>query len=169
MAHASCHTLFSPLPACLPACLFSANSYLISDGAGSGGGGRKTRTQARDNFARLNPGAMSAGRAQPKLSKAQSFPLSAEHHGAAPCWRLLIATLHSACPPPHDVRPAEANPREPVHRSRRHGLVQWRECPAPEKERIGPAEDGAPRTLPERRAGTGYQGLMGQGASLPRP
>ena len=57
---------------------------------------------------------MSAGRAQPKLSKAQSFPLSAEQHGAALCWRLLITTLHPACPPPHDVRPAKANPREPT-------------------------------------------------------
>ena len=55
------------------------------------------------NTARVNPGAMSAGRAQPKLSKAQSFPLSAEQHGAAPCWRLFITTLHPAYPPPHDV------------------------------------------------------------------
>ena len=58
----------------------------------------------RPTFSRASRRAiMSAGRAQPKLSKAQSFPLSAEQHGAAPCWRLFITTLHPAYPPPHDV------------------------------------------------------------------
>ena len=39
---------------------------------------------------------MSAGRAHPKLSKAQSFPLSAEDHGAAQYWRL--AAHHNSAP-----------------------------------------------------------------------
>ena len=48
---------------------------------------------------------MSAGRAHPKLSKAQSFPLSAEDHGAAQYWRLLTTTLRPTCPLPHYVHP----------------------------------------------------------------
>ena len=39
---------------------------------------------------------MSAGRAHPKLSKAQSFPLSAEDHGAAQYWR--PAAHHNSAP-----------------------------------------------------------------------
>ena len=110
---------------------------------------------------------MSAGRAHPKLSKAQSFPLSAEDHGAVQYWRLLTTTLRPTCPPPHYVHPvADLRSPIPVHRSRRHGLDQCREWLGPEKEGIDPAEDGAPRTLPERRAGTGYQGLLGSGSEL---
>lgn len=112
---------------------------------------------------------MSAGRAHPKLSKAQSFPLSAEDHGAAQYWRL--AAHHNSAPhlPSAHITCTQwliALSPIPVHRSRRHGLDQCREWLDPEKECIDPAEDGAPRTLPERRAGTGYQGPLGSRTKL---